>query len=211
MKRDYTTRPRKLVFIAIAVLYLAVTPSLLNQTRSAWPITTVEAQTGQAGVNQQREDKIREHEAQMKNLDLERTRSRDPQVILAQVNEDFNRIKALNAEVIQANITASAPDYKAITEATDEIKKRAVRLKANLALPASGKEEKRSKGQTDEQLKSQLTRLNDVISKFAANPVFKGTGAVDPQLGAQARLDLESIIDLSDRLKKDVEKFSKIR
>src|ERR1051326_8920330 len=101
MNKVYATRRGKLVSLVIVIQCLVIALPLLNQ---AWhPVPAVVAQTTQSSVNQQRENQIREHEAQMKNLDLERTRSRDPQIILAQVNEDFSRIKALDAEVIQAN------------------------------------------------------------------------------------------------------------
>jgi len=170
------------------------------------------AQTNaQQRANDQREQQIREHEIQMKNTDLERLRNRDPKAAMEQANEDFGRLKVLNAEVIAPNAGLSVPDLKAVAQAAEEVRKRALRLKANLALPA-GKAEKPAKNQEpaeSESFKSQLSSLNSLIQSFAANPIFKNTGTVDPQSAAQARRDLDSIIYLSEKVKKSAEKMGK--
>src|SRR5581483_9616739 len=162
-------------------------------------ISPLSVQAQQQGPNERREQQIREHEIQMKNTDLERVRNRDPKAALAQVNEDFRRLKAINSEVIGTN-AAAEPDFKAVAQAADEIRRRGVQLRARLALPAAPKGEKPAKNQEkpgDEQIKSSLLILNSLISSFAANPIFSPTvksgATIDPQEAARARRDLDDI------------------
>lgn len=91
-----------------------------------------------------------------------------------------------------------------------EIRKRAVRLKRNLALPASeGMVEslKVEPGISPEQLRLSLSVLSDSIYEFVSNPLFISAKVVDTRLSPKARQDLEQIIELSSDLKRSSEKL----
>jgi len=139
--------------------------------------------------------------------------SKDSKTILAEINEDFERLRTMNEEVKTAASSTVPLDYKAISNNSVEIRKRVTRLKANLAgLPKAENEEKRRKKNIpldDGQMKLLLSSLNEVITSFLSNPVFSDMGTLDNQLALKARRDLEDLIELSDVVKKGAEKLGK--
>lgn len=138
---------------------------------------------------------------------------RDSKTILAEINEDLERLRAINDEFKRANSSSESLNYKSLAENSVEIKKRGNRLRANLAgLPKPGKEEKRPKQDipSDEpQIRALLSTVNKVMTDFLANPVFSDMGALDNQLALKARIDLDYLIELSDVIKKGSEKLRK--
>lgn len=151
---------------------------------------------------------------QIRRMETERDRAkanRDARALLAEVNEDFARLRAADAELMRANSGAGAPDYKFISDTMIEINKRSTRLKSNLTLPADVKREKRAEIKEPDaaQLKTALAALDGLIQSFVRNPVFRDTGGVDKQLAAKAKGDLDDIIFLSERIRKGVDKLSK--
>jgi hypothetical protein len=161
-------------------------------------------------ANQPQDLTLREH--QMSALEREKTRKRSPQEVLAEVNEDLNRLRVLN-EGISAQ--AVAPDqqrnYKSIVENVTEIKKRSARLSIDLALPEKEREAKRTDAKEAERgaLQPELAALNKLLDSFLSNPIFSDTGAIDLQLAAKARRDLDDIIARSDMLRKNAQKRGK--
>jgi hypothetical protein len=181
-----------LLFFAIAAVFVCATASPLKAQGKQQDLT------------------LREH--QMSALEREKTRKREPKEILAEVNEDMGRLKILNEEIsAQAVATDQQPNYKSILDNVTEVKKRATRLATDLALPQEDKEEKRVVGKDAEKgaLQPALLELNKLLDGFLNNPVFSDTGAVDLQLAAKARRDLDDIIVLSDKLRKGADKRSK--
>jgi hypothetical protein len=153
---------------------------------------------------------IQEH--QMSALEREKTRPREPKQILAEVNEDMGRLKLLNGEISsQAAMTEQQLNYKAIVGNLVEINKRATRLGTDLALPPAEKEEKRTVGKDigKVELQSSLLELNKLLDGFLNNPIFTDTGTVDLHLAAKAKGDLDDVIMISDKLRKNAEKRSK--
>lgn len=147
-------------------------------------------------------------------LEGERGRAnRDPNAILKEVNEDLLRLRALNEEVARAGGVGQQPDYRHVLDSTTEIKKRALRLKIDLALPQVAKEEKRNdlKGADNGQLQPGLEMLGKLLEGFLHNPIFNGgdAGALDPHLTAKAKRDLDDIITLSEKLRKTADKLNK--
>ncbi len=151
-------------------------------------------------------------EEQMTALDRATTRKRDPKEVLVEVNEDLSRLNVLN-EGLSANATASnqPPNYKTILESVTEIKKRATRLKSSLALPQEQNEEKSAgfKDAEKAELQPVLAAVNKLLNGFLHNPIFSDSGPLDMRLAAQARRDLEDIIVLSEKLRKNAEKRSR--
>lgn len=139
---------------------------------------------------------------------------RDPKLMLSQINEDYTRIQVLNNELRRAGAVKDALDYKRISATSAEIKKRAARLKNNLAFPEPAEERKESAKEVvafdAAQLKTSLTTLDNLIMSFVENPVFQASvQKVDVKLAAKASQDLNSIIELCANLKKSVEKLNK--
>lgn len=160
---------------------------------------------------------MRERDMNIRRLELERDRIEKPTYEVSkettkQVNEDFARIQSINAEVMRDYVTGVAPDYKHIAEVMADLSKRATRLNTNLLLPsndADGNDRARQVTSDKRRARSPLVDLNDLISGFVTNPIFKNLNTIDVELGRQAKRDLQSIIDLSDRISKSAVKLSK--
>jgi hypothetical protein len=160
---------------------------------------------------------MRERDMNVRRLELEKERTEKPtfeasKETTKQVNEDFARIQSINAEVMHDYATGIAPDYKHISEVMAEISKRAMRLNANLLLPSSdGEVNDRASHVTSDKrrARSPLLDLNELICGFVTNPIFKNLNTIDVELGRQAKRNLQSIIDLSDRISKSAVKLSK--
>jgi hypothetical protein len=138
---------------------------------------------------------------------------RDSKTILNEVNEDFGRIRAINEEIKTTASTSGPLNCRSLSETSVEIKKRATRLKSNLAgLPKTENEEKRRKENVpldEAQMKLLLSSLNGVITSFVSNPVFSDMGTLDNQLALKARRDLEYLIELCEVIKKGADKLGK--
>ena len=104
-------------------------------------------------------------------------------------------------------------NYNSIIENVAEVKKRSSRLRTNLALPEEGNKDKGAdfKDAEKAELQPGLAALNKLLDSFLHNPIFKATGAIDQQLAAKARGDLEDIIVLSEKLRKNADKRSKTK
>lgn len=132
------------------------------------------------------------------------------QAMMEQVSEDFQRILTLHNEIVRA-ITANRPlNYKFVSDATGEIRRRAARLQSSLKLqkPESGTENQA----TGTNLKMMETRdelilLCKQIESFVRNPVIDKPGTVDAQQLGNARRDLQSVVEMSDAIKKQVDKL----
>ncbi|MGA9997377.1 MAG: hypothetical protein WBP93_18305 [Pyrinomonadaceae bacterium] len=156
-----------------------------------------------------------EGERRLRNSDIKATQpalSMDQRMIFAQISEDFLRIQVVNSDLAQAVSRGGALDLKFVAKSTSEIRKRAERLKYNLALPESEERVKRAKieiGEAPEQLRAAIESLGPMIAEFAHNPVFKQVNVVDARQAAKVRSDLEAIIDLSGQVKKRSEQLHK--
>lgn len=132
---------------------------------------------------------------------------------LAQIGEDFERIQVVNNRMMAAVMPAPAPDYKLVAEATAEVRRRAERLRLNLALPKEEKAESaRARYQPPAdgaQLKAALVRLDNALMSFVQSPLFKNIGVLEAEAAARASRDLEDVIHLSRLIAKDAERLGK--
>jgi hypothetical protein len=103
-------------------------------------------------------------------------------------------------------------NYDRLAELTDDLKKRSVRLRENLALPEPDK----TKGQAthseaidENQIKKTIGELHDLVVSFVANPIFKNLGVVDAKVIYAARENLENIIDTSGEIKREAKILGK--
>lgn len=121
--------------------------------------------------------------------------------IRMEIEEDLNLLQtAYNNTVTALQATTELrPGFAADTGRA--VRKHALRLKANLALPESdGKEEKTAPPPLPETDRKALTALCRVIYELVTNPMFEGTGGLDVKNGAKARMDLDAIIRLAEHL-----------
>ena len=168
--------------------------------------TTAHAQAGPRQIKSgERENSARENEA------MAPTRKRNPQEVMAEVNEDLLHLRTLNDGIsTHAAATNQTLNYKSIVENVTEIKKRSTRLKTDLALPQDEKNKSADfKDAEKGELQPHLAALNKLLHSFLHNPIFSDAGDIDMQLAARARRDLEDIIVLSEKLRKNADKRSK--
>lgn len=135
---------------------------------------------------------------------------RQVEALMAQTEEDFNRILTLHNEIARAISSNNALNYQFVSDATAELKKRAGRVQSTLALelaheesPATEKPEEFK----DPQLKDALIKLCKQIRSFVTNPIIENPNTIDAQHLTRARHDLESVIQLSGQIKKDADKL----
>lgn len=137
---------------------------------------------------------------------------KDPNAVMAEVNEDFAALRALGDELKKASEAQDPVDHAAASRTSSEVKRRATRLEANLAgLPKDdkGKRAKYSAPADDAQVRASLKTLGEVLTAFLTNPVFSDVGTLDPQLAVKARRDLEAVLALSEAVRKGTEKLAK--
>ncbi len=152
-------------------------------------------------------------ERTIRSLELGATSSRrEPEEVLAEVNEDLSRLKKLSEDIsTYGSATDPTLTYNSIVADVTEIKKRAMRLRTDLALP---KEENKDKGTSFKEaekgeLQPGLAALKTLIGSFLHNPIFVDAGIPDVRLAAKAKRDLDEIIVLSDKLRKNADRRSK--
>lgn len=169
---------------------------------------------GSAAHGQSAPGQIKQVERETSAREREReqpTAKRDPKQALAEVNEDLLQLRTLNEGIsTQAAASNQSLNYKSIVDNSTEIKKRSNRLKTNLALPQDDKDKGTDfKDAEKGELQPALTTLNKLIDSFLHNPIFSDAGGIDMQLAARARRDLEDIIVLSEKVRKNADKRSK--
>jgi len=130
-------------------------------------------------------------------------------------------LRVVSAKAVQLQLTpthllhlslrpANRPlNYQFISDATGEIRKRSARLQSSLKLQKpEPTTENRGTG-TDLKLlemKDELILLCKQIESFVRNPIIEKPGTVDAQQLGKAREDLQSVVELSDAIKKQVDK-----
>ena len=151
-------------------------------------------------------------ELQLNGLGGERGSRNDhkrSQAMMEQVSEDFQRILILHNEIVRG-IAANQPlSYRFISDAAGEIRKRSARLQSSLQLPkpeATIENRGRSTDLRVVETKDELILLCKQIESFVRNPIIENPGTLDAQQLAKARRDLQSIVELSEAIKKYVDK-----
>ena len=139
---------------------------------------------------------------------------RQLEALMAQTEQDFNRILTLHNEIARAISSNRDLDYHFVSDATAEIRKKANRLQTTLGLREPIKVQLNTKegGDTNNApLKTALVNLCKHIKNFVTNPVIETPSTVNAEQLAKARRDLESLIQLSEQIKKDADKLIKTR
>jgi len=169
------------------------------------------AQGSSPGRISERERNLLDREMQITLLKkgVKEPAKRESRLLLQEINEDFARLQAVNNEVKLRSSTNPVLDFKYVSNAAAEIKKRSSRLRTNLVFPESAKADKRETTPPADGLKLQLVNLDRLIRSFVTNPVFTDANVINAELAAKARGDLDEIIDLSDRVKKHAANLNK--
>jgi hypothetical protein len=130
--------------------------------------------------------------------------------LMAQTEEDFTRILTLHNEIARALSSNNALDYRFVSDATTEIKKRATRVQSSLKLaPEEGYTGEKVDEIGDPEMKDALIKLCKQIRSFVTNPSIENPNTVDAQQLTKARHDLDAVIQLSGQIKKDADKIKK--
>lgn len=209
--------------LSVVALLAAASAGVGAQTTTGRRVPTGTGRPGPPGANDRPSEVrpapgIRERQLKMSEMEREASKPMTPEeerIALAQVAEDFQRIQVINNKMMGANIPAASPDYAGIAETTAEIRRRAARLKTNLALPEPDEKEKESKqpeykkAEDAAQLKAALLSLDRTLMSFISNPIFKNPGVLEVSQAAKARRDLEVVIELSRLINKDAERLGK--
>lgn len=181
------------------------------------PLTAATARGQQSGI----ERIIRERQRVMATRRVEeglrrsgervRREEEEERLALAQIREDYVRIQLVSNELAEAVSKPGEPDLKLVVRSTSEIGKRAERLLSNLALPEMPADMERVKVPEEgrAQLQPSLLMLRRLVDRFVRSPLFREVNVIDAQVSTRARRDLEGIIELSDRLKKECEKLDR--
>lgn len=123
--------------------------------------------------------------------------------IRIEVGEDLNGLQSLyNDLVLMLRSSSAGPAASYVTTSSAEIKKRAVRLKTNLALPEPEADPAKPSGKTmpEEPMRKSLGTLCKFILAFVTNPIFEPGALFDVNHATQAARDLDVIIEISGRL-----------
>jgi hypothetical protein len=157
-------------------------------------------------------EEMNRRELQLNNLGGDKRLSNDPkrsQAMMDQVSEDFQRILTRHNEIVRALAVNQPLSYQFISDATGEIRKRSARLQSSLKLQKPESTTDNRATDTDfkvTETKADLLLLCKQIESFVRNPIIEKPGTVDAQQLGKARKDLQSIVELSDAIKKRVDK-----
>ena len=127
-----------------------------------------------------------------------------------QLGDDFRRIQVIRNDVARSLVAGSPLDYERISEQASEVRKRALRMQAYLALQRqpNGSEifpDEKTHAPGEDELKGALVRLCKKIDSFVANPRFKSPEVLNVEANARARRDLWEIISLSEGVKESAD------
>jgi len=134
------------------------------------------------------------------------------QAAIEQIKEDFKRLQIVRNEMVRDLLAAKPLDYKLVAGQVEETNKRAARLRTYLiptaAVPEKEGEKKEAQANSTE-IKAALVRLCHLIDSFVENPALKNLRTNDAELSKKAMSDLRSLVDLSDDIKRSVDKLNK--
>ena len=165
-------------------------------------------------TDRQRQQEMTKREYDLRNFPVERAAADDKQkkVVMAQIEQDFNRILLLHNQIVRA-ITSELPlDNRFVSDAAGEIKKRSARLQSTLVLPPPEPEKEIPEDSTEsaaDKLRPELLTLCKYIKNFVTNPIIEKPGTVDADNLTKAKRDLASIVALSGLIRKHADQVRK--
>ena len=133
---------------------------------------------------------------------------------LPQMREDFHQLQVVNNELMKSVFVKNSIDPKRLVASITEIRKRATRLKASLALGESeGELERKTNAMNCAppeklELSPTLLLLDRAVMNFVNNPLFQQPKVLDSKLAIKAENDLGEVLRLAgviNRLTKHTE------
>ena len=195
----------KHLLIAVALMFFAA-PVFAQNPAGPPPISRTNA-------DRVRQQDMSQREWQLRNFGNEPGSPADRrrlEALMAQTEEDFNRILSLHNEIARALSSKNALNYQFVSDATAEIKKRAGRVQSTLKLaPEEGYTASKLEEVNESQMDDALIKLCKQIRSFVTNPSIENPNTVDAEQLTKARHDLEAVIQLSGQIKKDADKLKK--
>ena len=149
---------------------------------------------------------------QLNKLGEDNVHANDPkrsQAMMEQVSEDFQRILTLHNEIVRSIVADRSFSPQFISDAAGEIRRRSARLQTSLKLPKpefTPDHRVMGKNLQAVETKDELILLCKQIESFVRNPIIDQPGTIDAQQLEKARKDLQSVVELSDAIKKQVDK-----
>lgn len=199
------------LLIGLAILLSAAVPTLAQRPASGPPPIDKSANRAR-----ERQQDMAEREWQLRNFGNPSAVNdkRRLEALMAQTEQDFNRMLSLHNEIVRV-ITADKPlDYNFLSEATGEIRKRATSIQSNLVLSPPTEEMKAIQMPAEAgeaAMKDALVKLCKQIRSFVTNPVIEQPNTIDAEKLATAKRDLESVIQLSAHLKREADQLVKVQ
>jgi hypothetical protein len=193
--------------IAFAFLAATAMPAWAQQTTTAPPLD-------RTNPDRDRQQDINQREMMLRGYGLRAGRPSSGKTIQAladQVEQDFSRILVLHNEIARAITGGKSLDYGFVSDATTEIRKRAIRLQATLVLQPAASEQitEQQIAVNDVQVKDALIALCKQIKSFVTNPVIENPGTVNGEQLNKARKDLQGVIEVSSSIKRNAERLAK--
>ena len=199
----------KHLLIAVALILFFAAPVLSQNPPGPPPIDR------RTNTDRVRQQDMSRREWQLRNFGNEPGGPADRrrlEALMAQTEEDFNRILTLHNEIARALSSKNALDYKFVSDATSEIKKRAGRVQSTYRLePEEGYTAEKLEEIDDSEMKDSLVKLCNQIRSFVTNPSIANPNTVDAAQLTKARHDLEGLIQLSEQIKKDADRLGKVK
>ena len=195
----------RLVFLSVAVLLT---------------VTSVNIRAQQAGRNRtSMRDQVRaitradlDRELLLKTLPANHDTEIARQAVLKQIREDFKELQALNNKMMAEAWSKTSLDYAFVSDMVSHIRGKASRLRLNLNLPQPDATEKPVPNKTisnANEFRAALMVLDRTIMNFVSNPLFQNQNMIEIKQGINARRDLETVISLTDDLKKTASRLGK--
>lgn len=187
------------LFRAAAAIWLLVVGVLGVAAQASRAVSTVERRM--ETMSRQAKDFERDDMARDQNKKNDPEAAKRSRQIRIEIEEDLKSLQNIYNRAATALQTATdlQPGYAAETGRT--VRKHALRLKTNLALPSTDvKEEKAEPPPLPSTDRKALSLMCRVIYDFVTNPMFEGTSGLDARNAAKASSDLDAIIRVAEHL-----------
>jgi hypothetical protein len=139
---------------------------------------------------------------------LNKEKRNDPKLEAKQIREDFVRIQELNIQLLEAASKAPPIKIEMVVKVAQEVSERAQRLQSNLLLPEpSEQKDKDDANASSDDVILQIKSLDERITAFVTNPMFRSLQVIDQKLAKDANAELERVIDASRALQRNADKL----
>lgn len=208
--RDHPT-PWTIVVVrfAMAVCVLAIAAESAQAQRPGPPDPGNRDPFAEVRERQQREARLRSAEL------VGGARKADPrgaEAVAEQMRADFKSIQLLRNKLTRHLLSDKPLDYKFIAGESEEINKRASRIKTHLmreGLEGQEQEPEKPGEIADTRMRESLIAMCRRIDRFTENPIFRVPEVVDVKQSAKAGRDLRDIIYLSGSIQRTAERLQK--